>query len=267
VGAFDFHVLSGDALFDFQFDIEGGAATVVATGIASTLAFGGATVAANAAASVLPSGIASGTAFGTPTVAANLVASVLPSGIPSTSAFGTPLLSAGFIAALAPVGISSAEQFGSTAFAGAFPPGSAYATLSQFEQLFGRRQTLALQDPDNTGIPDPTVIERALANATGDIDLILGDRAAGVASSHPDFMVAACLHIARWHLGGNVAIEHDPIIKRHKYYTDLLKDMADGVVGNSGGTGSGGSTLPPTTGPVLVHAGSPVFTADRLRDY
>lgn len=142
-----------------------------------------------------------------------------------------------------------------------------YATPTQFAQLFGPAQTAALQDPDHTGTLDPAIIERALANATGDIDLILGDRAAGVATSHPDFMVAACLHLARWHLGGNVAIEHDPIIKRHKYYTDLLKDMADGVVGNSSGTGSGGSTLPPTTGPVLVQAGSPVFTADRLSDY
>lgn len=142
-----------------------------------------------------------------------------------------------------------------------------YATPAQFESIFGPAQTAALRDPDHTGTPEPTIIERALANATGDIDAILGDRAAAIASSHADFMVAACLHIARWHLGGNVAIEHDPIIKRHKHYIDLLKDMADGVIGNSTGSGSGGSTLPPTTGPVLVQAGSPVFTADRLRDY
>lgn len=141
-----------------------------------------------------------------------------------------------------------------------------YATLTQFESLFGSVQTAALQDPDETGTPDPTIIEGALALATGDINLILGDRAAALATAQPDFMAAACIHIARWHLGGNVAVEHDPIVKRHKYYTDLLKDLADGVVGNSGGT-SGGSTLPPTTGPVLVQTGTPVFSPDSLRDY
>lgn len=140
-----------------------------------------------------------------------------------------------------------------------------YATPTQFEQLFGPAQTAALQDPDHTGTPDPAIIERALANATGDIDLILGNRAAEIATSQPDFMVAACLHIARWHLGGNIAVEHDPIIKRHKYYTDLLRDLADGVIGNSGaGTGSGTVSA---TGPVHVSSSPAVFSPDTLRDY
>ena len=141
-----------------------------------------------------------------------------------------------------------------------------YATPTQFVQLFGPAQTAALQDPDHTGTPDPAIIERALANATGDIDLILGDRAAEIATSQPDFMVAACLHIARWHLGGNVAVEHDPIIKRHKYYTDLLKDLADGVIGNTG-TGAGNSGTAPATGPVHVSSSPAVFSPDTLRDY
>lgn len=142
-----------------------------------------------------------------------------------------------------------------------------YATPIQFESIFGPVTSAKLQDPDDTGTADPAIIEGALALATGDINLILGDRAAALATAQPDFMAAACIHIARWHLGGNVAVEHDPIVKRHKYYTDLLKDLADGVVGNSGGTGSGGSTLPPTTGPVSVQAGAPVFSPDTLRDY
>jgi phage gp36-like protein len=243
VGAFDFHVLSGDALFDFQFDIEGGAATVVAAGIASTTAFGGATVAANAAASVLPTGIASGTVFGTQTVAANLAASVLPSGIPSTSAFGTPLLSAGFIAALAPVGISSAEQFGSTAFAGAFPPGSAYATVAQFVLTLGAREAAALADPEATGSPVAGRLEYALELASADIDAILGDRVSSVAAGRRSFLQAACIHIARWHLSGANTIENDPITAKHDYYTTLLRDMADGVIGNSG-SGSGTAAAP-----------------------
>jgi phage gp36-like protein len=111
-----------------------------------------------------------------------------------------------------------------------------YATATQFESIFGPVTSAKLQDPDDTGTPDPTIIEGALALATGDINLILGDRAAALATAQPDFMAAACIHIARWHLGGNVAVEHDPIVKRHKYYTDLLKDLADGVVGNSSGT-------------------------------
>lgn len=144
---------------------------------------------------------------------------------------------------------------------------SSYATAADFQRVFGPAQTAKLEDPDDTGTQDPAIIDGALALATGDINLILGDRAVALATAQPDFMAAACIHIARWHLGGNVAVEHDPIVKRHKYYTDLLKDLADGVVGNSSGTGSGGSTLPPTTGPVTVQAGAPVFSPDTLRDY
>lgn len=116
-----------------------------------------------------------------------------------------------------------------------------YATPTQFELALGAKETAALADPEATGTPIAGRIDYALTLASADIDAILGDRAAAIASAQPAFLQAACIHIARWHLSGASTIENDPITAKHDYYTRLLRDMADGVVGNSGGESGGGS--------------------------
>lgn len=116
-----------------------------------------------------------------------------------------------------------------------------YANATQFALALGEKETAALADPEATGTPVPGRIDYALTLATGDINVILGERAPAIAAAQPDFLQAACIHIARWHLSGAGTIENDPITAKHDYYTRLLRDMADGVVGNSGGESGGGS--------------------------
>lgn len=115
-----------------------------------------------------------------------------------------------------------------------------YATPTQFELALGAKETAALADPEATGTPIAGRIDYALTLASADIDAILGDRASAIEAAQPAFLQAACIHIARWHLSGANTIENDPITARHEYYTALLRDMADGVVGNGGGSDSGG---------------------------
>lgn len=126
-----------------------------------------------------------------------------------------------------------------------------YATAEQLELTLGVRETAALADPEATGSPVPGRIDNALELASADIDVILGDRASGIAAAQPAFLRAACIHIARWHLSGADTIENDPITAKHEYYTGLLRDMADGIIGNSG-TGTGGSTAQPHYGEAQI---------------
>lgn len=126
-----------------------------------------------------------------------------------------------------------------------------YATPTQFELALGAKETAALADPEATGTPISGRIDYALTLASADIDAILGDRAPAIAAAQPAFVQAACIHIARWHLSGANTIENDPITAKHRYYTDLLRDMADGIIGNSG-SGSGGSTAQPHYGEAQV---------------
>lgn len=117
-----------------------------------------------------------------------------------------------------------------------------YATPTAFELLIGARETLALCDEDNDGLPDSGRLEAALDAASADIDGLLGLRAPTLAASNAKLLETACIHIARWHLSGGSATETDPIKRRHDYYTKLLLDLADGTPGNEGDTGSGGAT-------------------------
>lgn len=129
-----------------------------------------------------------------------------------------------------------------------------YATDGDLALLLGASEAAALADPENTGAPVPGRLANALTLATGDINLLLGKHAARVASDQPDVLRAACVHIARWHLTGGGAIETDPITRRHKYYTDLLRDLGDGSIG-AGAAGSGGAAQPAEA--IVVQAAAP----------
>jgi len=120
---------------------------------------------------------------------------------------------------------------------------AAYATEGDFIALIGLGECAALADPENTGEPVAGRIDAGLVAASADIDAILGKRSAVVLSENPAFLRTACIHIARWQLSGAGAIENDPIKSRHDHYVKLLKDMADGQVGNDAGGNAAGSGM------------------------
>lgn len=108
-----------------------------------------------------------------------------------------------------------------------------YATEDDFSLFLGAAEADALADPQGIGEPVLGRLANALQAASDDIDVLLGARAAEVAAANASFLRTACVHIARWHLSGGGAIETDPITRRHKFYTDTLRDMADGQIGSS----------------------------------
>jgi phage gp36-like protein len=110
-----------------------------------------------------------------------------------------------------------------------------YATEDDFALFLGAAEADALADPQGIGQPVPGRLANALQAASDDIDTLLGARAAAASAS---FLRTACVHIARWHLSGGGAIETDPITRRHKFYTDTLRDMADGQIGGSQNDGT-----------------------------
>jgi phage gp36-like protein len=110
-----------------------------------------------------------------------------------------------------------------------------YATEDDFALFLGAAEADALADPQGIGEPVPGRLANALQAASDDIDVLLGARAAEVAADSAPFLRTACVHIARWHLSGGGAIETDPITRRHKFYTNALRDMADGRIGSSQG--------------------------------
>ena len=109
-----------------------------------------------------------------------------------------------------------------------------YATEDDFALFLGAAEADALADPQGIGAPVPGRLANALQAASDDIDALLGARAAEVAAARAPFLRTACVHIARWHLSGGGAIETDPITRRHKFYCDTLRDMADGQIGSGG---------------------------------
>lgn len=116
-----------------------------------------------------------------------------------------------------------------------------YATEADFSTLIGANETLALTDLNNDGVADVGRLTACLTAASADIDGLLGGQRDTVLAKNAEFLKTACIHIARWHLSGGSVTEIDPVKERHDYYTKLLRDMADGIVGNDGvGRGAGG---------------------------
>lgn len=115
-----------------------------------------------------------------------------------------------------------------------------YATEADLVLFLGAAEADALADPQGIGEPVPGRLANALQAASDDIDALLGARAQEVAAARASFLRTACVHIARWHLSGGGAIETDPITRRHKFYCDTLRDMADGQIG---GAGQGGAVV------------------------
>lgn len=114
-----------------------------------------------------------------------------------------------------------------------------YATEADFSALIGAGETLALTDLDNDGVADAGRLTAGLTAASADIDGLLGGQRDAVLAKNPELLKTACIHFARWHLSGGSVTEVDPVKERRDYYTKLLRDLADGVVGNDESNGAG----------------------------
>ncbi len=136
----------------------------------------------------------------------------------------------------------------------------AYATRAQMISRFGEPQLIALTDrlPPLTGAIVDSVLDQALADASGEIDTYLAARYAVPLATVPEVIERICCQIAHYYLHAQVAtpkVEAD-----HKWATQLLRAIAAGDAAI--GTTDAGATQAPAGDAVQFAAPQRVFARE-----
>ena len=134
-----------------------------------------------------------------------------------------------------------------------------YVEVSGLIARFGEQELIQLTDRASTGVIVTSVAERAIADATAEIDGYL--RAGGYTvplSPAPELLERIAADIARFHLYDDQATEE--VRKRYEDQVALLRRIASGDVRLGVGEGDG-------AGSAEVAASERVFTRDGLRDF
>ncbi len=103
-----------------------------------------------------------------------------------------------------------------------------YAVQSDMVNRFGEQELIQLTDRDRTGAIDTVVLDRALADATAEIDGYLAARYQLPLTSTPTVLVRVCADLARYHLHDDHLPE--PVQVRYKAAIDLLRQVSTGRV-------------------------------------
>lgn len=103
-----------------------------------------------------------------------------------------------------------------------------YASQADMVERYGEQELIQLTDRNNTGAIDATVLDRALADASAEIDGYLASRYQLPLTTIPTVLVRVCSDIARYHLhDDNIP---DPVDTRYKSAVDLLRQVSLGRV-------------------------------------
>lgn len=141
-----------------------------------------------------------------------------------------------------------------------------YATSQDLIDRLGTREATMLSDRSNTGVPDATVLTRALGEAESVINGYIGRRyalplttSAGQAAATPETIKRLAIDIARYLLSGTEVMESEAVRNRYKDAIRLLEQMADGKVmlGDLALAGAGGPA--PVGGSFAARTGSKTF--------
>lgn len=103
-----------------------------------------------------------------------------------------------------------------------------YASQADMVDRFSEDELIALTDRNYTGAIDATVLDRALADATAEIDGYLAARYQLPLTSTPTVLVRVCSDIARYLLHDDNIPE--PVELRYKSAVDLLRQVSNGRV-------------------------------------
>jgi len=103
-----------------------------------------------------------------------------------------------------------------------------YASQVDMVERFGEQELIQLTDRSHTGTIDVSVLDRALADATAEIDGYLAARYQLPLTTTPTVLVRVCADIARYHLHDDHIPE--PVEMRYKAAIDLLKQVSMGRV-------------------------------------
>lgn len=103
-----------------------------------------------------------------------------------------------------------------------------YATPADAVSQLGEREVIALTDRDNLGTLDSVELQKALDQASGEIDLYLVGRYAIPLTVVPPLIATYCVDIARYRLSGSDVTETDPVRTRYKDALRFLEGIRDG---------------------------------------
>lgn len=114
-----------------------------------------------------------------------------------------------------------------------------YATYDDMVKSFGEREVRLISDRENTGVPDPLVIEDGLRTADGEIDSYIAGRYSLPLRETPLVLVGFACDIARYRLTGTERTESDVILERYKIAIRYLEKVASGSVTLGAGANTG----------------------------
>lgn len=137
-----------------------------------------------------------------------------------------------------------------------------YASQVDMEERFGEQELIQLTDRDHTGAIDATVLDRALADATAEIDGYLASRYQLPLTTTPTVLVRVCADIARYHLHDDNIPE--PVEIRYKAAVDLLRQVSIGRV--SMGVSDSGET-PTSNDGAEINSGGRIWDRNDSKGY
>ncbi|MDX1755883.1 MAG: phage protein Gp36 family protein [Marinobacter sp.] len=137
-----------------------------------------------------------------------------------------------------------------------------YATQADMVERFGEGELIDLTDRNHTGAIDATVLGRALADATAEIDGYLASRYDLPLASTPVVLVRVCADLARYYLHDDHAPEQ--VTERHKAAVALLRRISDGQV-SLGASESGGT--PTTNNGAEMAGGGRIWGRDNSKGF
>ena len=133
----------------------------------------------------------------------------------------------------------------------------AYCTQQDLIDRFGEEELIQLTDRDRVGIIDEAVLDRAIADAEGEINGYLASRYQLPLATTPTSLVRIACDIARYHLFDDV--EDGVVTTRYNNAVKFMKAISTGAV--SLGIDSVGAT-PQTNEGAEVQSGGRVFGRD-----
>ncbi|MDD5249645.1 MAG: DUF1320 family protein [Rhodocyclaceae bacterium] len=137
-----------------------------------------------------------------------------------------------------------------------------YIAAQDMIDRFGETELIQLTDHANAGVIDSTVLQRAIDDASSEIDGYLASVYTLPLPTVPPSVIRMTVDMARYYLFGDRVTQ--AVADRYKGAITFLRGVADGKV--SLGIDSAGQPEP-VTGGAQIQASSRVFTRDSLADY
>ena len=114
-----------------------------------------------------------------------------------------------------------------------------YATYQDMVEQFGEREVRLISDRENTGMPNPLVIDGGLQTADAEIDSYIAKRYTLPLREVPRVLAVFACDIARYRLTGTERTESGVILERYRMAIRYLEKVAAGSVTLGAGATTG----------------------------